>query len=154
MDWSVEQVNELTRLWGEDHTASEIGRRMGLTRNQVIGKAHRLGLASRPSPIRYVDGLTFHARLQRRRLQRRAQRAQAGLKPVKILKFKKQPPKGLPMWNSQKLSPTKTCQHIAGDPKVDPTMCGQPAVEGRPYCPDHCAACYIVYQPKPKAEAA
>ena len=40
------------QLWSEGHSTAEIGRRMGVTKNAVVGKAHRLDLPARPSPIR------------------------------------------------------------------------------------------------------
>ena len=55
MDWSPDQISELTRLWGEGLTTSEIGKRLGISKNAVVGKAHRLGLKGRPSPIKRQD---------------------------------------------------------------------------------------------------
>lgn len=53
MSWTDEQVETLQRLWAQGRSASQIAGELGsVTRNAVIGKAHRLGLASRPSPIR------------------------------------------------------------------------------------------------------
>lgn len=53
MEWTEERVAALQRLWAQGLSASQIAERLGsVTRNAVIGKAHRLGLASRPSPIR------------------------------------------------------------------------------------------------------
>lgn len=51
--WNDERVALLTRLWnGEGRSASYIARMIpGSTRSGVIGKAHRLGLQARPSPI-------------------------------------------------------------------------------------------------------
>ena len=53
MNWTEERVAELRRLWAQGLSASQIAKRLGtdITRNAVIGKAHRLGLAGRPSPI-------------------------------------------------------------------------------------------------------
>jgi len=42
---------ELRQLWTEGHSLNEIGRRMKLTKNTVMGRAHRLNLPPRPSPI-------------------------------------------------------------------------------------------------------
>ena len=50
--WTPERDGELLGLWDEGHSTSEIGRRMGITKNAVIGRAHRLMLPARPSPIR------------------------------------------------------------------------------------------------------
>jgi hypothetical protein len=52
MGWTEERVDQLTQLWIEGLSASEIGRRLEVSKNAVIGKAHRLGLPSRPSPIK------------------------------------------------------------------------------------------------------
>ena len=53
MEWTEERTNLLKSLWLQGQTASQIAERLGgVTRNAVIGKAHRLGLSSRPSPIR------------------------------------------------------------------------------------------------------
>ncbi len=52
MAWTDETINELTRLWAQGLSTSEIGRRIGMSKNAVVGKAHRLGLIGRPSPIK------------------------------------------------------------------------------------------------------
>ena len=53
MSWSDDRVEVLKKLWGEGKTAAEIAKELGegVTRNAVIGKAHRLKLSSRVSPI-------------------------------------------------------------------------------------------------------
>lgn len=45
--WSDEKTELLRSLWTEGLSASDIGKKVGKTRNAVLGKAHRLGLASR-----------------------------------------------------------------------------------------------------------
>ena len=52
MDWTEETIVRLRGLWAEGHSTAEIGRRLGVTKNAVVGKAHRLDLPARPSPIR------------------------------------------------------------------------------------------------------
>lgn len=52
MEWNEEQIARLRLLWDEGMSTSEIGRRLGISKNAVVGKAHRLSLPSRPSPIR------------------------------------------------------------------------------------------------------
>ena len=52
MSWTDERVAMLRQLWGEGKTAAEIAKILGgVTRNAVIGKAHRLKLSGRVSPI-------------------------------------------------------------------------------------------------------
>ena len=52
MSWSEEQVSRLAELWAQGYSASAIGKAIGVSKNAVIGKAHRLGLKSRPSPVK------------------------------------------------------------------------------------------------------
>ena len=53
MSWTDERVEQLKTLWTEGLSASQIARALGgVTRNAVIGKVHRLGLAGRATPAR------------------------------------------------------------------------------------------------------
>ena len=52
MDWTDAVILNLRALWDEGLSTAEIGRRLGVTKNAVVGKAHRLELPARPSPIR------------------------------------------------------------------------------------------------------
>jgi GcrA cell cycle regulator len=45
--WTQERIELLTQLWDEGIPSAEIGRRMGLTKNAVIGKVHRIALSPR-----------------------------------------------------------------------------------------------------------
>ena len=51
MDWTAKRVGALIAFWNEGLTASEIGRRLSVTKNAVVGKVHRIGLQKRASPI-------------------------------------------------------------------------------------------------------
>ena len=52
MTWTDERVDELSKLWASGYSASAIGRMLGVSKNAVVGKTHRLGLEARPSPIK------------------------------------------------------------------------------------------------------
>ncbi len=53
MSWTDERIDQLKAMWEKGLTASQIADELGgVSRNAVIGKAHRLGLQSRPSPVK------------------------------------------------------------------------------------------------------
>ena len=57
--WTPERIERLKLLWEEGVTTAEIGRRIGVTKNAVVGKVHRIGLVPRivkeaPPPRRNV----------------------------------------------------------------------------------------------------
>lgn len=53
MSWTDQRIDQLKNLWEKGLTASQIADELGgVSRNAVIGKAHRLGLKSRPSPVK------------------------------------------------------------------------------------------------------
>lgn len=56
MSWTEERIGTLTKMWEGGSTASQIAEELGgVSRNAVIGKAHRLGLKSRPSPVKAAE---------------------------------------------------------------------------------------------------
>ena len=56
MSWTDERIETLTKMWEGGATASQIAEELGgVSRNAVIGKAHRLGLKARPSPVKPND---------------------------------------------------------------------------------------------------
>ncbi|MEG3145390.1 GcrA family cell cycle regulator [Sphingomonas sp. RT2P30] len=56
MAWTDERIESLRKMWEAGQTASQIAEQLGgVSRNAVIGKAHRLGLQSRPSPVKPND---------------------------------------------------------------------------------------------------
>jgi GcrA cell cycle regulator len=53
MSWTDERIERLKKMWHDGATASQIADELGgVSRNAVIGKAHRLGLEQRPSPVK------------------------------------------------------------------------------------------------------
>lgn len=131
MSWTDERVNLLKQLWGEGKTAAEIAKVLGdgITRNAVIGKAHRLKLSSRLSPIQQNTSKKVKAEAPMPRI----------VKPmVKLPEFK-----GLEL----KLEELKErmCRWPNGDPREENfSFCGCETVAGLPYCETHCRAAYQV----------
>src|SRR6476620_11751788 len=56
MSWTEERIERLKQMWNDGASASQIADELGgVSRNAVIGKAHRLGLEQRPSPVKPGD---------------------------------------------------------------------------------------------------
>jgi GcrA cell cycle regulator len=138
MDWTVEKIDELRALWTEGLSTSEIGKRLGVTKNAVVGKAHRLHLSSRPSPIRRM----FRAagpRPPRMPVARSTRVREVGAGGVVTLVPREEKPVELSNY---------PCKWPIGHPNdQDFSFCGERSVVGKPYCVSHCAQAYV----KPKA---
>ena len=52
MAWTDQMVEDLRVMWKQGLTTAEIGKRLGVSKNSIVGKDHRLGLSGRPSPIK------------------------------------------------------------------------------------------------------
>lgn len=51
-EWTSARIATLIALWNEGLSTSEMGRRLGITKNAVVGKVHRIGLPRRNAPAR------------------------------------------------------------------------------------------------------
>lgn len=61
MAWTEQMIEDLKRMWDEGLTTGEIGKRLGVTKNSIIGKVHRLQLTARPSPIKKKENSSTSA---------------------------------------------------------------------------------------------
>ena len=128
MAWTDDKINKLQKLWGKGLTASQIAEKLGdgVTRNAVIGKAHRLKLPSRPSPVK-------------------AEPIKKALPPP--------PEKKEEMAETRKTSlldlTEQTCKWPIGHPgDADFYFCGKLSRPGVPYCPDHCLMAFQAQLPR------
>ena len=144
MTWTEERVAELMRLWEAGRSASEIGRLLGVSKNSVVGKAHRMKLKARPSPIK--RGSTPHVRrVAVSPVSKPAAQAAAASKAVET-RVPAQAPAPRPVRAVARTNGKgPNCLWPIGDPgDQDFHFCGAPAVAGKPYCDEHCARAYIV----------
>ncbi len=133
-DWSDEQVADLDRLWRRGETASAIGRALGKTKNSVIGKAHRLKLPGRPSPL----GLTKSDRARARGEALPKPTPPARLKPaIKVAAPKKRRPFMTPEPPPRSTIITRPCRWPMWDDVVSHVYCGEQRRAGSSYCPEH-----------------
>ncbi|MEO3431012.1 GcrA family cell cycle regulator [Pelagibius sp. CAU 1746] len=144
MTWTEERVAELMRLWEAGRSASEIGRLLGVSKNSVVGKAHRMKLKARPSPIK--RGATPPVRRSVAAAMPKPA-AQVSVAPRQVQERPVAPAPARrparPVARSGGKGPS--CLWPIGDPgDQDFHFCGEPAVPGKPYCDEHCARAYIV----------
>jgi len=116
MSWTDEKVATLKQLWTEGLTTGEIGKRLGVSKNAVVGKAHRLELESRPSPIK---------RKEATKVVEKVKEVESGKMSITDLTL-------------------TTCRWPIGDPKDDDFhFCGKKIPVGRTYCPEHAHVAYV-----------
>ena len=144
MSWTEEKVNKLKELWGKGQTANQIATIIGgVSRNAVIGKAHRLNLSSKikaRSPNQLNKGFDKNKDSQ---LKLKGKRSK--FKSL-ILDKNFEPAKNL---NLEELT-EDTCKYMEGNPnEKDASFCGRKNVEKFSYCPLHLM---IVFQPKGKKD--
>ena len=130
MSWTDERIALLKKLWGGGKSAAEIAKALGggLTRNAVIGKAHRLKLSNRISPIQQNN----------KKPQPVSIRALEEKGPVLQKTVKNKSP-GVAMVNLR----DRMCRWPHGDPKdAGFHFCGDECVTGLPYCDTHAKMAY------------
>lgn len=132
--WEIPgKIDQLTTLWNSGLTMSQIGREMGVSKSAVLGKGHRLGLPSRPSPI-----IRDHAPTPPKPRVERPKRIVDPVEP-RPPRPTPQPRIATPNWPIGK----RPCQWPEGDPKEEGFhLCGDNAFEGKPYCPRHHVKAY------------
>lgn len=152
MSWTDERVELLTKLWGEGKTAAEIAKELGgVTRNAVIGKAHRLKLSSRVSPIQQnkqkkaVSNQNKAAPTpapKKTKLKDRIDVPLDVVMPQNKALNKPTPKKDAGKYSLADLS-SRMCRWPIGDPKEENFgFCGETIMTGIPYCRDHAHAAY------------
>ena len=132
MNWTDERVALIKKLWGDGKTAAEIAKELGgVTRNAVIGKAHRLKLSNRTSPIQPVKKIKIQAHNQNTPTEKRP--------PRKFVESALQVKGGVPLTELA----AGQCRWPQGDPReAEFGFCGGPGVPGLPYCPEHAKIAY------------
>ena len=70
MSWNEEKVNKLKELWGKGNTASQIAQIIGgISRNAVIGKAHRLNLSAKIKTRAATSNQNFENSLEEKNIK-------------------------------------------------------------------------------------
>ena len=162
MEWSEDTIVRLRELWAEGHSTAEIGRKLGVSKNAIVGKAHRLDLAARPSPIRRggggnpaprrpsprrVDGPTLPPLISTVPLTVPA----PAPAPIVLAPKPVAPPRvhAVPAPAPRPYGRIITCCWPIGEPGTRSfRFCDVGSVPGKPYCADHAQVAYVKIRDK------
>ena len=144
MGWSEDKVNKLKELWGRGQTASQIAEIIGgVSRNAVIGKAHRLNLSAKIK-TRSTISQNNNGNIASNNNIKKGSRKHRFRSLLLDKNF--EPAKNLQLEDLNE----HTCKYMEGHPdEKDSSFCGRKSIEKFSYCPLHLM---IVFQPKGKKE--
>ena len=165
--WTPQMIAALREMWLAGDKTAAIARKLGVSKNAIVGKANRLDLVPRPSPIKR-DGQPPAPRSPRLTVQ-----------PLPALRPLVQPtclpvvaslpsnaptasapvivPIAYPPPAAAQLPPSPArmtaCCWPLGEPRTkDFRFCDDPAVPNKPYCPVHCRAAYVIIPARAPAD--
>lgn len=145
MGWTDESVEQLRKMWSEGLTANEIAKKLGVTKNAIVGKVHRLCLTARPSPIKSKDNIVEETQMQLQPEAIEAETVEEEIIVQEIEMPKVAAPKACKGHNIKLVDlDSHTCRWPIGDPRDDDfCFCGKKVRSGQTYCDEHSAVAYV-----------
>ena len=145
MSWTDEKVAKLKELWGTGSTASQIAEIIGgISRNAVIGKAHRLNLSAKIKTRTATSNQNFESSLEEKNIKNRKVRRSKFKSLIIDKDFEPESPKQLEQLDE------KSCKWPIGHPDEKTFyFCGRSSLKDFSYCKLHLL---YAYQPKGKKE--
>jgi len=145
MSWNEEKVAKLKELWGKGNTASQIAEIIGgISRNAVIGKAHRLNLSSKIKARSALSNQNFKNNTEDNDLKQRRGRKSKFQSLIIEKDFEPENPKKLEELDEN------SCKWPVGHPEENNFyFCGRSSLKDFSYCKLHLL---YAYQPKGRKE--
>ena len=145
MSWNDEKVAKLKELWGKSNTASQIAEIIGgLSRNAVIGKAHRLNLSAKIKTRTATSNQDFDSSIENKKIKSRKGKRNKFKSLIIERDFEPENPKQLEELDEN------SCKWPLGHPdEKDFYFCGRSSLKDFSYCKLHLL---YAYQPKSKKE--
>lgn len=153
MAWTDKMVEDLKIMWKQGLTTGEIGKRLGVSKNSIVGKVHRLQLDARPSPIKKKEEepqITEEIQAKEPEIKSKPDKKVAEPE-VKVVE--KTAPKTISPAPIEKKTngyvrltdlDNHTCRWPIGDPKDENFhFCGKKVRIGQTYCEEHSALAYV-----------
>ena len=145
MSWTDEKVAKLKELWGKGNTASQIAEIIGgISRNAVIGKAHRLNLSAKIKTRTATSTENFESSIDDKKIKNRRSRRSKFKSLIIDKDFEPENPKQLEELDEN------SCKWPIGHPDEKSFyFCGRSSLKDFSYCKLHLL---YAYQPKGKKE--
>ena len=145
MSWTEEKVAKLKELWGKGNTASQIAEIIGgISRNAVIGKAHRLNLSAKIKTRTAISNQNFENSLNEKQNKTKRSRKSKFKSLIIDKNFEPESPKQLEELDEN------SCKWPIGHPDEKSFyFCGRSSLKDFSYCKLHLL---YAYQPKGKKE--
>ena len=145
MSWNEEKVNKLKELWGKGSTASQIAEIIGgISRNAVIGKAHRLNLSAKIKTRAATSNESYESSIEENNNKHKKGRKNKFRSLIIEKNFEPENPKQLEELDEN------SCKWPIGHPNEESFyFCGRSSLKNFSYCKLHLL---YAYQPKGKKE--
>ena len=142
MPWNDDNVSQLKELWDQGLPTAQIGKLLGFTKNAVVGKAHRIGLERRPSPIRRTAIKPDRKKARSPVMPKLAFEEPENEERVYTPKIENFTPSARNIISNIS---KRGCEWPVGHPdESEFHFCNKDRFEEKPYCLDHCSIAYVI----------